>query len=260
MKKLHKITAQLRDPESGCPWDKEQSFESIADCTIEEAYEVVEAIESQDYESLKDELGDLLFQVSFHSLMAEEKGLFTLDDVIDSITDKLIRRHPHVFSDKKIHSSDTQTDEWERIKVIEQRKKSNDASLMDGIGNNQPALNKSFKIGKKARAVGFDWPEINGVYKKIFEEIDELKAAVESSSEDEIENELGDLFFTLVSLARHLKVNPESALRSANKKFIDRFKTMEHFAKPQNKKLDEMSLEELESLWQLAKENDQDGQ
>tara|TARA_B100000959_G_scaffold172718_1_gene180764 strand:- start:1479 stop:2261 length:783 start_codon:yes stop_codon:yes gene_type:complete len=260
MKKLHKITAQLRDPESGCPWDKEQSFESIADCTIEEAYEVVEAIESQDYESLKDELGDLLFQVSFHSLMAEEKGLFTLDDVIDSITDKLIRRHPHVFSDKKIHSSDTQTDEWERIKVIEQRKKSNDASLMDGIGNNQPALNKSFKIGKKARAVGFDWPEINGVYKKIFEEIDELKAAVESSSEDEIENELGDLFFTLVSLARHLKVNPESALRSANKKFIDRFKTMEHLAKQQNKKLDEMSLEELESLWQLAKENDQDGQ
>ena len=259
MKKLHKITAQLRDPESGCPWDKEQSFESIADCTIEEAYEVVEAIESQDYESLKDELGDLLFQVSFHSLMAEEKGLFTLDDVIDSITDKLIRRHPHVFSDKKIHSSDTQTDEWERIKVIEQRKKSNDASLMDGIGNNQPALNKSFKIGKKARAVGFDWPEINGVYKKIFEEIDELKAAVESSSEDEIENELGDLFFTLVSLARHLKVNPESALRSANKKFIDRFKTMEHLAKQQNKKLDEMSLEELESLWQLAKENDQDG-
>ena len=256
MKKLHKITAQLRDPESGCPWDKEQSFESIADCTIEEAYEVVEAIESQDYESLKDELGDLLFQVSFHSLMAEEKGLFTLDDVIDSITDKLIRRHPHVFSDKKIHSSDTQTDEWERIKVIEQRKKSNDASLMDGIGNNQPALNKSFKIGKKARAVGFDWPEINGVYKKIFEEIDELKAAVESSSEDEIENELGDLFFTLVSLARHLKVNPESALRSANKKFIDRFKTMEHLAKQQNKKLDEMSLEELESLWQLAKEND----
>jgi len=236
MKKLHKITAQLRDPESGCPWDKEQSFESIADCTIEEAYEVVEAIESQDYESLKDELGDLLFQVSFHSLMAEEKGLFTLDDVIDSITDKLIRRHPHVFSDKKIHSSDTQTDEWERIKVIEQRKKSNDASLMDGIGNNQPALNKSFKIGKKARAVGFDWPEINGVYKKIFEEIDELKAAVESSSEDEIENELGDLFFTLVSLARHLKVNPESALRSANKKFIDRFKTMEHLAKQQNKK------------------------
>ncbi len=256
MKKLHKITVQLRDPESGCPWDKEQSFESIADCTIEEAYEVVEAIESQDYESLKDELGDLLFQVSFHSLMAEEKGLFTLDDVIDSITDKLIRRHPHVFSDKKIHSSDTQTDEWERIKVIEQRKKSNDASLMDGIGNNQPALNESFKIGKKARAVGFDWPEINGVYKKIFEEIDELKAAVESSSEDEIENELGDLFFTLVSLARHLKVNPESALRSANKKFIDRFKTMEHLAKQQNKKLDEMSLEELESLWQLAKEND----
>ena len=156
MKKLHKITTQLRDPKSGCPWDKEQSFESIADSTIEEAYEVVEAIENQDYESLKNELGDLLFQVSFHSLMAEERGLFTLDDVLDSITEKLIRRHPHVFSDKKINSSEDQTDEWEKIKVSEKRKKNKHMSLMDDIGSNQPALNRSFKIGKKARAAGFD--------------------------------------------------------------------------------------------------------
>jgi len=166
MKKLHKITTQLRDPESGCPWDKEQSFESISDCTIEEAYEVVEAIENKDYESLKDELGDLLFQVSFHSLIAEEKGLFTLDDVIDSVSEKLIRRHPHVFSDKKIDNSLEQSDEWERIKVSEQRETNKDSSLMDNIGKNQPALNRSFKIGKKARAVGFDWLEIDGVYKK----------------------------------------------------------------------------------------------
>ena len=258
MKKLHKITTQLRDPKSGCPWDKEQSFESIADSTIEEAYEVVEAIENQDYESLKNELGDLLFQVSFHSLMAEERGLFTLDDVVDSITEKLIRRHPHVFSDKKINSSEDQTDEWEKIKVSEQRKKNKYMSLMDDIGSNQPALNRSFKIGKKARAVGFDWSEINGVFKKVFEEVDELKAAIESNNKDEIENELGDLFFTLVSLSRHLNVNPENALRGANSKFIKRFRTMEHFAKTKNKTLDEMSSDELESLWQEAKENDQD--
>ena len=254
MKKLHKITTQLRDPKSGCPWDKQQSFESIADSTIEEAYEVVEAIENQDYESLKNELGDLLFQVSFHSLIAEERGLFTLDDVIESITEKLIRRHPHVFSDKKINSSEDQTDEWEKIKVSEQRKKNKHMSLMDDIGSNQPAINRSFKIGKKARAVGFDWPETNGVFKKVFEEVDELKAAIESNNKDDIENELGDLFFTLVSLSRHLNVNPENALRGANSKFIKRFRTMEHIAKTKNKSLDEMSSDELESLWQEAKE------
>ena len=259
MKKLHKITTQLRDPKSGCPWDKEQSFESIADSTIEEAYEVVEAIENRDYESLKNELGDLLFQVSFHSLMAEERGLFTLDDVIDSIIEKLIRRHPHVFSEKKINSSEDQTDEWEKIKVSEQRKRNKDMSLMDDIGSNQPALNRSFKIGKKARAVGFDWSETNGVFKKVFEEVDELKAAIESENKDEIENELGDLFFTLVSLSRHLNVNPENALRGANSKFIKRFRIMEHIAKTKKKTLDEMSSNELESLWQEAKENDQDG-
>ena len=258
MKKLHKITTQLRDPKSGCPWDKQQSFESIADSTIEEAYEVVEAIENQDYESLKNELGDLLFQVSFHSLIAEERGLFTLDDVVESITEKLIRRHPHVFSDKKINSSEDQTDEWEKIKVSEQRKKNKHMSLMDDIGSNQPAINRSFKIGKKARAVGFDWPETNGVFKKVFEEVDELKAAIESNNKDEIENELGDLFFTLVSLSRHLNVNPENALRGANSKFIKRFRTMEHIAKTKNKSLDEMSSDELESLWQEAKENDRD--
>ena len=258
MKKLHKITTQLRDPKSGCPWDKQQSFESIADSTIEEAYEVVEAIENQDYESLKNELGDLLFQVSFHSLIAEERGLFTLDDVVESITEKLIRRHPHVFSDKKINSSEDQTDEWEKIKVSEQRKKNKHMSLMDEIGSNQPAINRSFKIGKKARAVGFDWPETNGVFKKGFEEVDELKAAIESNNKDEIENELGDLFFTLVSLSRHLNVNPENALRAANSKFIKRFRTMEHIAKTKNKSLDEMSSDELESLWQEAKENDRD--
>ena len=259
MKKLHKITTQLRDPKSGCPWDKEQSFESIADSTIEEAYEVVEAIENQDYESLKNELGDLLFQVSFHSLIAEERGLFTLDDVIDSIIEKLIRRHPHVFSEKKINSSEDQTDEWEKIKVSEQRKRNKDMSLMDDIGSNQPALNRSFKIGKKARAVGFDWSETSGVFKKVFEEVDELKAAIESENKDEIENELGDLFFTLVSLSRHLNMNPENALRGANSKFIKRFRTMEHIAKTKNKTLDEMSSNELESLWQEAKENDRDG-
>lgn len=256
MKKLHKITNQLRDPKTGCPWDKEQSFESIADCTIEEAYEVVEAIDNKDYKSLKDELGDLLFQVSFHSQIAEEMGLFTLDDVIDSVTEKLIRRHPHVFSDKTINSSDAQTDEWEKIKLDEQRVKNKSANLMDGIGNNQPALNQSIKIGKKARAVGFDWPDIEGVYEKFEEELNELKSAVESSDQNEIKNELGDLFFTLVSFARHLKVNPENALRSSNRKFIKRFQFMEDHLKAQKKSFEEVKLIELESLWELAKESD----
>ena len=260
MKKLHNVTNQLRDPKTGCPWDKEQSFESIADCTIEEAYEVVEAIENKDYESLKDELGDLLFQVSFHSLIAEERGLFTLDDVIDSVTEKLIRRHPHVFSGKTISSSDIQTDEWEKIKLNEQRMKDNSTSLMDGIGSNQPALNQSIKIGKKARAVGFDWPDIEGVYEKFNEELKELRAAVESSDQDEIKDELGDLFFTLVSFARHLKINPENALRSSNRKFISRFKFMEDQLKAQNKSVEEVNLSELESLWELAKESDQSEQ
>mgnify|MGYP003315271908 FL=1 len=254
MKKLHKVTAQLRDPDSGCPWDREQSFESIADCTIEEAYEVVEAINEKDYESLKYELGDLLFQVSFHSLLAEEKGLFTLDDVIDGITKKLISRHPHVFSNESIDGSITQTDQWEKIKVKEQREKSKNSSLMDGIGKNQPPLNQSFKIGKKARAVGFDWPDIDGVYKKLDEEIEELKLAVESDNEEEISNELGDLFFTMVSIARHLKINPESSIRNANKKFIDRFRIMEDIIKSQEREFEDVDLEELENLWESAKE------
>ena len=218
MEKLQQITSQLRDPEKGCPWDKEQTFESIAHCAIEEAYEVVEAIENKDYEAFKNELGDLLFQVAFHTNIAEEMNLFTFDDVVDSITTKLINRHPHVFSDLSIEDSKAQTDHWEKIKIEERQQKHGLNSILDDIGINQPALNIAYKIGKRARSVGFDWSDIGGVIDKIEEEIEELKVAINSGNQSNIEEEAGDLLFSVVSLSRHTSVDPESALRKANRK------------------------------------------
>ena len=234
MKKLHQITSRLRDPDNGCPWDREQTFESIAHCAIEEAYEVVEAIENKDYDSLKDELGDLLFQVTFHSSMAEEMNLFNFDDVVDSISEKLTQRHPHVFADKSIKDAQTQTDNWERIKIEERKQKQDIKSVLDDIGSNQPALNRAYKIGKRARSVGFDWNDVNGVIKKIEEEIDELKVAIRDGNKPGIEEEAGDLLFSLASLSRHTSIDPETALRKANRKFDRRFRGMEESLKESN--------------------------
>ena len=256
MEKLHHITSQLRDPEKGCPWDKEQTFESIAHCAIEEAYEVVEAIENKDYEAFKNELGDLLFQVVFHSNIAEEMNLFTFDDVVDSITTKLINRHPHVFSDLSIEDSKAQTDHWEKIKIEERKQKHGINSILDDIGTNQPALNVAYKIGKRARSVGFDWSNVGGVIDKIEEEIEELKVAINSGNQSNIEEEAGDLLFSIVSLSRHTSIDPESALRKANKKFDQRFRSMERALKESNKEFSHMTERELDKLWENVKEKE----
>ena len=254
MKKLHQITSRLRDPDKGCPWDKEQTFESIAHCAIEEAYEVVEAIENKDYDSLKDELGDLLFQVTFHSSMAEEMNLFTFDDVVDSISEKLTQRHPHVFADKSIKDAQTQTDNWERIKIEERKQKKDIKSVLDDVGSNQPALNRAYKIGKRARSVGFDWNDVSGVINKIEEEIEELKGAIKGGNQADIEEEAGDLLFSVVSLSRHTSIDPETALRKANRKFDRRFRTMEKSLIESSKKFSKMSSKELDDLWEQVKE------
>lgn len=256
MEKLHQITSQLRDPEKGCPWDREQTFESIAHCAIEEAYEVVEAIENKDYEAFKNELGDLLFQVAFHSNIAEEMNLFTFDDVVDSITTKLINRHPHVFSDLSIEDSKAQTDQWERIKIEERKQKHGINSILDDIGTNQPALNIAYKIGKRARSVGFDWSNVGGVIDKIEEEIEELKVAINSGNQSNIEEEAGDLLFSIVSLSRHTSIDPESALRKANKKFDQRFRSMERALKESNREFSHMTERELDKLWENIKEKE----
>jgi ATP diphosphatase len=256
LEKLHQITSQLRDPEKGCPWDKEQTFESIAHCAIEEAYEVVEAIENKDYEAFKNELGDLLFQVAFHSNIAEEMNLFTFDDVVDSITTKLINRHPHVFSDLSIEDSKAQTDQWEKIKIEERKQKHGINSILDDIGTNQPALNIAYKIGKRARSVGFDWSNVGGVIDKIEEEIEELKVAINSGNQSNIEEEAGDLLFSIVSLSRHTSIDPESALRKANKKFDQRFRSMERVLKESNREFSHMTERELDKLWENIKEKE----
>ena len=254
MEKLKKITQQLRDPLTGCPWDIEQTFDSIAYCSIEEAYEVVEAIEEKNYDQLKNELGDLLFQVVFHSEIANEKNLFNLDDIVESISTKLISRHPHVFGDEKIDNAREQTDQWEKKKLEEIKTEGDHKSVLDGIGKNQTALNTAFKIGKRARSVGFDWNDSNGVLGKIREELSELIEAINSKNESAIEEEMGDLLFTIVSLSRHLSKNPETALRKATNKFEKRFKLMEHELEQEKKQFSQLSYDEMNHLWNEVKQ------
>lgn len=254
LEKLKKITQQLRDPLTGCPWDIEQTFDSIAYCSIEEAYEVVEAIEEKNYDQLKNELGDLLFQVVFHSEIANEKNLFNLDDIVESISTKLISRHPHVFGDEKIDNAREQTDQWEKKKLEEIKTEGDHKSVLDGIGKNQTALNTAFKIGKRARSVGFDWNDSNGVLGKIREELSELIEAINSKNESAIEEEMGDLLFTIVSLSRHLSKNPETALRKATNKFEKRFKLMEHELEQEKKQFNQLSYDEMNHLWNKVKQ------
>jgi len=254
LEKLKKITQQLRDPLTGCPWDIEQTFDSIAYCSIEEAYEVVEAIEEKDYVQLKSELGDLLFQVVFHSEIANEKNLFNFDDIVESISTKLISRHPHVFGDEKINDAKTQTDQWEKKKLEEIKSAGGHKSILDGIGKNQTALNTAFKIGKRARSVGFDWNDTDGVVLKIREELSELTEAMDAKNQSAIEEEMGDLLFTMVSLSRHLSKNPETALRKATNKFEKRFKLMEKKLEQKNKEFSELSFDDMNTLWNQVKQ------
>ena len=243
---------KLRDPLQGCPWDKEQDFKSIASCSIEEAYEVADAIEREDFNDLKEELGDLFFQIIFHSGMAEERKLFNFEEVVKELNDKLIRRHPHVFDKKQEMSASESLEIWEKEKKKEREKK-NLISLMDDIPKNLPSLTRAKKIQKRAKSVGFDWQNENDVIKKIDEEIDELKRAKVSQKKEDISEEIGDLFFTLVNLSRHYNLEPEDIIRKANLKFEKRFRKMEDEANKTKVNLEDLEINELETLWQKIK-------
>lgn len=251
--RLREIMAKLRDPETGCPWDVEQDFASIAPYTIEEAYEVLDAINRGDLEELREELGDLLLQVVFHSQMASEAGHFTLDDVANAISDKMVRRHPHVFGSAEERDAASQTVAWEAQKAAERAQKGSGSSHLDGVALALPALLRALKLQKRAARAGFDWATTAPIYDKLQEEVGELKEAEASGSQDAIEDELGDLLFVCANLARRLKTDPEAALRRANDKFERRFRRMEALASEQGIDFDSLDLDAQEALWQQTK-------
>jgi ATP diphosphatase len=252
IKKLLEVMAKLRDPETGCPWDVRQGFADIAPYTVEEAYEVADAIAREDMPALRDELGDLLFQVVFHAQMASEAGQFDFDDVAAAIVDKMIRRHPHVFGSDAERAAGSADGSWERIKAVE-RAGGDDPSALAGVTKALPALKRAQKLGRRASAVGFDWDDRRGVRDKIQEELEELEEAVGTREIRHIDEEFGDLLFAVVNLARHLDVDPEQALTAANIKFETRFREMEQAITGSGRALSSLSLAELEQEWRAAK-------
>lgn len=256
MPRLLEIMRRLRDPETGCPWDIEQDFSTIAPYTIEEAYEVADAIEREAWDELKGELGDLLFQSVFHAQMASEAGYFTFDDVADTMSDKMVARHPHVFGDEsRDKSAEQQTKDWETIKAAERAAKAQ-TGVLDGVAVGLPALLRAHKLQKRAARVGFDWPETTMVLDKLTEEAHELVEAKETLTQDEIEEELGDMLFVMANLARHLNVEPEAALRRANAKFTRRFKYIEDVLHQRGKHPTDSDLEEMDALWNEIRARD----
>ncbi|WP_306256983.1 nucleoside triphosphate pyrophosphohydrolase [Pararhizobium sp. IMCC21322] len=264
--RLIEIMARLRDPETGCPWDVEQDFSSIAPYTIEEAYEVADAIERDDMIDLKEELGDLLLQPVYHAQLAAEAGLFDFDDVVLGITQKLLRRHPHVFGDEDARKAKSAKHVWERIKAEEAAEKAAErkalgqevrsASMLDNVPGVLPALTRAEKLQTKAAKVGFDWPDLQPVMDKIEEEWDELGAEIEkqdTSNAARIAEEFGDFLFSVVNLGRHLGINPEHALRQTNAKFVRRFQHIEETLSAEKRDIETASLEEMEEIWQSAK-------
>lgn len=257
--RLREIMRQLRDPQQGCPWDLQQDFRSIAPYTIEEAYEVAEAIEQNDLPQLKDELGDLLFQVVFHAQMAQEQGAFDFDDVAATVAEKLERRHPHVFGDAAIDDAEAQTQSWEAIKAQERQRQAGEkpVSALDGVGLALPGLTRAVKLQRRAARVGFDWADVAPVFDKLDEEIQELRDELEQGADQErMEAELGDLLFVVANLARHLKVDPEAALRQTNAKFERRFRYIEQALMAKGRSAEEASLEEMDALWEAAKQDE----
>ena len=251
--RLLEIMAQLRNPNGGCPWDLEQNFATIAPYTIEEAYEVAEAIASGDRTSLREELGDLLLQVVFHSQMAQEEGSFRFEDVAESINAKMVRRHPHVFGDMKVDSAEAQTANWETIKAEERKHKQKDTSVLADVPAALPALMRAQKLQARAARVGFDWPTHDGVRAKIREELAEVEDAIASGDSAHVAEELGDLLFAVVNLARFMNVDAETALRDANQKFNRRFRAVESgLGKP----MEDATLDEMEALWNDAKQKE----
>ena len=253
MPRLITIMARLRDPETGCPWDIEQDFSSIAPYTIEEAYEVADAIERANMDDLRGELGDLLLQVVFHAQIADDQNLFNFNDIANAICDKMITRHPHVFgTQSRDKTPEQQTRDWEAIKAAERSAQSQTGTL-DGVAIGLPALLRAVKLQKRAARVGFDWPSTDQVLDKLTEEAAELTEAATDLTQAEVEEEFGDLLFVMANLARHMKVDPESALRAANAKFTRRFERIEALLIEKNKTPDGSTLEEMDMLWNQAK-------
>lgn len=246
--------ATLRQPDKGCPWDKEQTFATIAPYTVEEAYEVADAIERNNLNALKDELGDLLFQIVFHSRMAEEQHAFVFGDVVDAICDKMERRHPHVFADHRIDSADEQTIAWEEHKKRERQANKPDASALDDVPVALPALTRAAKLGKRASSVGFEWPDVQGALSKLEEEVGEVHAAIAAAAPSaQLEDELGDVLFCVVNVCRHLKIDPEAALRRTNAKFERRFRYVEAGLRRIGRTPEQATLAEMDALWDEAK-------
>lgn len=250
--RLLNLMARLRDPQQGCPWDLQQSFATIAPYTIEEAYEVADAIERNDMSKLRDELGDLLFQVVFHSQMAQEQGAFGFDEVVEAICDKMERRHPHVFGSAQVDSAEQQTIAWE-----EQKRREREASsqgVLDDVPTGLPALTRASKLGKRAAQAGFEWADIAGAIDKVHEEVEELRNEVRTAADKvRIEQEVGDLLFSLVNVCRYLAIDPENALRMTNAKFERRFRYIEHQLQARGRSPRQSTLEEMDALWDEAK-------
>jgi MazG family protein len=255
---LLELMAKLRDPHSGCPWDLKQSFATIAPYTIEEAYEVADAIECGDPAKLRDELGDLLFQVVFHAQMAQERGWFDFAQVASSIHDKLVRRHPHVFGGERVADEKTLSRNWEEHKARERAASGNEVGVLADVPRGLPALIRAAKLGKRAGRVGFDWPDAPGVRDKVLEELREVDAAIASSGSVDspaVVEEMGDLLFALANWTRHLRFDAEEALRAANSKFERRFRAMESIARGRGMSLESLAPEAWEALWQEAKKS-----
>lgn len=263
--KLRAIMAQLRNPDGGCPWDLEQDFDSITPYTIEEAYEVADAIERKDFDDLKGELGDLLLQVVFHSQMADEAGLFSVEDVARAINEKMVRRHPHVFGADAQRSSQEQTLAWEEIKAQERASKVGSGldveppSALDGVAKALPALMRAEKLQKRAARTGFDWTDPEDILDKLDEETGEVKEAIAGGDHEQIEDEIGDLLFVAANLARRFKLDPEIALRGANAKFERRFRAMEALASQRGQVFSDLSLTEQDDLWKAVKKDEKTG-
>lgn len=255
--RLLAIMTRLRDPQRGCPWDKEQTFRTIVPHTLEEAYEVADAIERDDFAALRDELGDLLFQVVFYAQLAREQNHFDFNDIATAICDKLERRHPHVFADSIIESAAAQTEHWEQLKAQERAQQANAAatSVLDGVTHTLPAMTLAQKIQKRVARVGFDWPDHEGVMAKVKEELAELRADWDNPQQRA--EEMGDLLFACVNLARHAGVDAETALREANRKFERRFRAVEQRLHEDGTPLGEATLEQMESAWQQVKQEQQ---
>ena len=251
--RLLEVMARLRNPDGGCPWDLEQDLKTLRPYVIEEAFEVVEAIDSGDSEAHRSELGDLLFQVVFQAQVAHEAGDFDFEGVSRAVSEKMVSRHPHVFGDKQVSGADEVVQNWEQIKAAERKNKRKDKGALSGVPDALPALLRGQRVGEKAAAMGFDWQDKSGVVEKVHEEWRELEEASAEGDREVMEHELGDLLFTITNLARHLELDAESALQSAVRRFKSRFEHMEGALREQKREMSEQSMDDWESLWEGAK-------